>query len=280
MLEAGQGPVAVLTKPPGGSNGSDVAVIIVNSGLLHRVGPFGLYVALARRLAERGFPALRIDLSGKGDSARRIDYSFEDSIQLDYRSAADFLSRSVGAKRFVVVGLCSGADDALLLAEKFPNVCGAVLFEAVAFRTPKYFLRHYGRRIFRLDLYWIAAGRVLSSLRSRVVKLLRLQQPAEDAAHLGTIREFSGPEEIRDRYHAVTERGVELLCVFTDGSRSYYNYVGQLVGVLNSAASRQHVTELYLSGAKHTYPLVKDRDEAIDAVVMWFESKFPSASGE
>ena len=47
------------------------AIVMANVGLHHRVGPYRLYVDLARRLAARGFAALRFDLSGLGDSAAR-----------------------------------------------------------------------------------------------------------------------------------------------------------------------------------------------------------------
>ena len=78
--------VAVLSRPALARDRP--AVIILNAGVLHRVGPHRLHVALARRLAARGLPALRIDLAGVGDSPGRGDGgSFRASAVADTRAA-------------------------------------------------------------------------------------------------------------------------------------------------------------------------------------------------
>ena len=59
--------LGVLTAPAAPHPGSP-AVILLNAGLLHRVGPNRLHVDVARRLAEAGFTSLRFDMSGVGDS--------------------------------------------------------------------------------------------------------------------------------------------------------------------------------------------------------------------
>ena len=43
-------------------------VVLLNAGIIHRIGPNRLYVQLARRLASRGHAVLRFDLAGIGDS--------------------------------------------------------------------------------------------------------------------------------------------------------------------------------------------------------------------
>ena len=62
--------VGVLSEPmiPSAS-GSPVGVVFLNSGLLHHVGPFRLYVDIARNLAELGLVSLRFDIGGLGDSS-------------------------------------------------------------------------------------------------------------------------------------------------------------------------------------------------------------------
>ena len=67
-----QSQVAVLNAPPSGTN--DLAVIFVNAGLIHHIGPNRLHVLLARALGRQGVASLRIDLSGVGDSAPRADH--------------------------------------------------------------------------------------------------------------------------------------------------------------------------------------------------------------
>lgn len=47
------------------------AVLWLNAGMVHHIGPFGWYVTLGRRLADKGFLSFRIDLSGVGESPHR-----------------------------------------------------------------------------------------------------------------------------------------------------------------------------------------------------------------
>ena len=59
--------VGIVTEPAAKHTSPSLpAVVILNSGVIHRVGPNRIYVALARDLAALGFPVLRFDLSGIG----------------------------------------------------------------------------------------------------------------------------------------------------------------------------------------------------------------------
>src|SRR5260370_9264518 len=69
--EAGSLIGIVATSPE--ANAKNSAVILLNPGIVHRVGPGGIYVTIARPLAARGFAALRFYFSGIGDSAVRLD---------------------------------------------------------------------------------------------------------------------------------------------------------------------------------------------------------------
>ena len=64
----------IITNPAAaGPIDSSPGVILLNSGLVHRVGPNRVYVKLARRLAGLGLTVLRFDYSGVGDSPNRRD---------------------------------------------------------------------------------------------------------------------------------------------------------------------------------------------------------------
>jgi pimeloyl-ACP methyl ester carboxylesterase len=274
LLGQGGAPIGILARPEGPSR-SDVAVIFLNSGLLHRIGPFRLYVELSRQLARQGVVSLRLDQSGKGDSDRRKGLSFAESIDKDFEDASAFLRSTVGARRFVLIGLCSGADDGLYLASKHSEVAGAVLLEPYAARTPKYYIRHYAPRVLQLRLWVIWAMRIARLLQSRAASVGRKRSPADRQTDMRMLREFPGRVEMRRRFQAAVDRGAKLLCVFTEGSRSYYNYRGQLVeGLQLSGGGGDLITELYRPWAKHTYPLVSHRQDLIEHVCRWLGREF------
>jgi alpha/beta superfamily hydrolase len=116
--------VGVLTRP---EPARAPAVILLNAGSIHRVGPNRIYVQLARSVAARGFCALRFDFSGIGDSGSRPDnLPFELSAVAETRQAMDYLETAENVHAFVLAGICSGADVAVRAACRDRRVVGVV----------------------------------------------------------------------------------------------------------------------------------------------------------
>ena len=124
----------ILTRPCLAGPRNRVAVVLLNVGANSHVGPNRMYVTLARKLAALGFPVLRLDTSGLGDSAvgaasaRQQLYS--DTAVGDVRAALTVLETHVGAEQFTLVGLCSGAYTAFLTASADPRVTGQILINS------------------------------------------------------------------------------------------------------------------------------------------------------
>jgi pimeloyl-ACP methyl ester carboxylesterase len=253
---------------------SEVAAIVLNSGLLHRIGPYRLYVLLARRLVGVGVPVMRIDQSGKGDSARRTGLSFEESLRKDLEETVEFLKQEIGARRFIIIGLCSGADDGLYLASLYPEVVGAILLEPVALRTKRFYLRSFSPRMLRGGLWVAWAGHIRRSAIERIMAILK-RTPRDRASRVGWIREYARMASSRKKYESIISRNGKLLCVFTDAARWYYNYKGQLKDCLHLDPGDRQVSEVYLPQAKHTYPLLEDREQLLDAICSWVRDEFP-----
>lgn len=124
----------VLTHPEGGAAQGRPAVVFLNSGLVHHVGPHRLYVQAARDLARQGHLVLRMDFSGVGDSEKRKDnLRFEKAAVEDARAALDHLAQRHGAQRFALAGLCSGAEISFKTALEDRRVVGALMINAPQF---------------------------------------------------------------------------------------------------------------------------------------------------
>ncbi len=110
------------------------AVILLNAGIVHRVGPGRIYVKIARALAAMGFVVLRFDFSGIGDSTVRHDHlCFEKSAVAEAQEAMGVLNATRGVEHFIFLGGCSGAFASFETACCDPRVVGAIL---INFQTP------------------------------------------------------------------------------------------------------------------------------------------------
>jgi pimeloyl-ACP methyl ester carboxylesterase len=150
VLVVGEAPalVGIVTEPEGELDPSRPVLIVLNSGLVPRVGPYRATVKFTRRAAREGFAAVRFDLSGVGDSdARRDNASFEERWVADTRAVMDHLEKTRGMRRFVIMGLCSGADNAFQTAKRDERVVGIVQIDGYAYKTPGYHARYYGKRL-------------------------------------------------------------------------------------------------------------------------------------
>jgi alpha-beta hydrolase superfamily lysophospholipase len=93
------------------------AVILLNSGGDHHIGPRRLYVSLARDWAKRGYTVLRMDLAGLGDSETRPGQPSNDLFPInaidDIRIAVESMRSQYGLRDITLVGICSGASHAV-----------------------------------------------------------------------------------------------------------------------------------------------------------------------
>lgn len=107
------------------------AVLIVSGGLTgtSTVGRNQMYVALARDLAADGFPSMRFDYHGMGESTGQIDefkLDAEGPFVDDITGAVRFLEGQ-GLDRVVLVGKCFGSRMALSATGEVSGLAGLVL---------------------------------------------------------------------------------------------------------------------------------------------------------
>lgn len=141
----GQALVSILHLPDVAAAQPDVGVVIVVGGPQYRVGSHRQFVLSARAYATAGYPVLRFDARGMGDSGA-LARTFEE-IDRDIRSAVDaLLAAAPRVRRVVLWGLCDGASAAAMYCAQDPRVTHLILanpWVRGAVSSERVMLRHY-----------------------------------------------------------------------------------------------------------------------------------------
>ncbi len=265
--------VGVLTDPgPAGEAHIPPAVIFLNAGILHRVGPNRLYVKLTRQLARDGFVAFRFDFSGIGDSRVRSDnLPFGQSAIRETQEAMDFLQAEWGVQRFILTGICWGADHAFRVACVDPRVTGVALIDGYSFRTPGYHMRAYRRRLLRPRSWWnVFSGK--TSLWANLRQSLRLQM-AGPARHADgqPDQDWKSPpgERVIADVRALVERGVQVCLLYSsDDHAAYHNYLVCLERGLSPLRSTGKL-RVELLQSDHGFTLLSNQELLVRVMREW-----------
>ncbi|PID62268.1 MAG: hypothetical protein CSB44_04015 [Gammaproteobacteria bacterium] len=263
------------------------AVVLINAGFLHRVGPNRLNTDLARKLGEEGFCSIRIDISGLGDSGPRTDVS--DNLELvstDLDRAMDFLEHEHGYRRFVLMGLCSGAYDTLRKAEHDERVIGLVNLDGTGYRTARFYIHHV---LFHLLPRSLEAWR-WQRLWKRYRDSRRQGRNHDDAqaiesgsaqrAGFMSLLAFTdlSREQSGQLIEKLASRGVKMHFVFSGGVSGYYNYHGQFDDTFRDFDFRGMVSHRYFPDNDHLNMLQIHRDAVHRDIVDWAVRSFGIAS--
>jgi surfactin synthase thioesterase subunit len=246
-------------------------VLLVNSGILHRVGACRFHVRLARRLAAEGVSALRFDFSGIGDSeVRRDDLAFEQSAVAELREAMDHLAATRSARSFVVIGLCSGADMAFEVAKVDPRVVGLGVLDPWVYRTRRFYLKHYGPRLLRASVW---ARLIRRNLASSPVVAQSASDPALEELDLPTyVRDFPPQARAEAELRGLIDRDVKLCAIFSGGQSDHYNYEGQFADAFRAVSLRERLLERYFPDADHIFTNLHHQRQVVDTLADWLAS--------
>jgi hypothetical protein len=246
---------------PGG-----VGFVLMNAGIIHRVGPHRVNVKLARRLAAMGVPSIRLDLSGLGDSGRPSGgLSYDQQSVEDIRAAMNALEAQCGVSRFGIFGLCSGTVNGLAAAMADERVVGIELLEPYLYPTPRTRSNYFRLRVKK----YLSQGRVLQGV-GRLVSMIsaRLSGTGKSGGrNAGGSGEaaagvqapsnafFSAQPEIAEfaeMLEKLAARGVNVNLMYVGGGMHRYNYQNQFLDVFPQFATSRHIQSVFLPDADHT----------------------------
>lgn len=258
----------ILAEPRGGRHADKPAIVILNSGVVHRIGHHRMYVTMARMLAAAGYPVLRFDFSGIGDSASRSDSLEPDAAAMaDMASALDWLSETRGIKNAVLLGLCSGADSALKYGHTDDRIVALVLLDPTLPPTWKFYLRYLSQRATNMrswQTFLGGRGRIWGDLIIRMIA-------ATGAPLMEARRRLVDPQSRSDLealFKRSLERNLRFLVIFTGGMAEYRE---QLLDAFPSLSFGNLLTLEYLSDCDHVFTSAKHRERLNQLVLALLE---------
>jgi alpha/beta superfamily hydrolase len=273
----GVGAVASLPSRP--------AILFLNAGATHHVGPNRLYVALARRWASLGNVVLRMDISGIGDSLSRPGEP-ENAVYTarageDILQAVRYLRERTGATECRAVGLCSGAYHAFKAA-----VSGAPL-DAVVMINPLTFFwkegmsldaplpdarvvseaQRYQKSAFSLKS-WLKLARGGVNLRKVAHVMIRrnasvIKHRSRDFARL---LRLPLPDDLASELESVAKRRVGMLFVFAARDPGIELLKIQGGAAAKSLRERNQVEMRVIDDADHTFTVRLARERLISVL--------------
>jgi len=286
LLGARKSLVGVIAQGAAARAADRPAVVILNAGIVHRVGPNRMFVTLARRLAAAGNFVVRFDLSGIGDSETRNDgLAPLDSSLADIREVLDTLESTRQIRRVVLVGLCSGADQAVIYGAKDPRVVGVVMIDPSVPPTWRYYAHHLRGRVFRLRSWLNLASPnhpLWRRLSGRAAKPAKPARPAAEGSPVAVDafevqRPAADTPEIRAflerAYAGACASGVQFLTVLTGDLGSQHNYREQLLDAFPCVPLKQRMQVEYYTAADHTFTAEAHREWLLQLVEGWIEKR-------
>ncbi len=282
--------VGIVTQPTAKQSGpAEIGVILLNAGILHRVGPGRIYVKLARELALLGFASLRFDFSGIGDSKpRRDNLPFDKSSIDETQSAMAFLQNKCGANSFILLGGCSGARVSFATAACDHRVAACILinfqvtpdderdadpaskgrkdehyYMKFAVRNPRSWLRLFTGQA---D-YHKLSGAIVSALRHRIGRRKRNADPPQWIS-------------FRSELRRLINRGVKLIFVCSEGDTALEELREAGRREFAELCSQKKMEIVVVPRSDHTFSSMVDQEHLIRIIRQKISEIAPLATSE
>ncbi len=120
----------VLHRPPAGA-GARPAFVFCHPLAEEKLWTHRVFVSYARQLAAAGYPVLRFDATGNGDSEGNFSDLSMTILCDDVRAAIAEVRRQTGATAVSLLGLRLGATVAMMVADDVPDIRHLVLWAPV-----------------------------------------------------------------------------------------------------------------------------------------------------
>jgi exosortase A-associated hydrolase 1 len=263
----GESLVGILAQP---EEANKTGVLIVVGGPQYRVGSHRQFLLLSRTLATQGYPVMRFDYRGMGDSTG--DLSGFEHVSADIGAAINsFLENSPGVERVVFWGLCDAASASLLYidATSDQRVAGLILLNpwvrSEASLAKTHVKHYYGQRFFKVG-FWkkLLTGRL--NIRRALAELWSKIGLATTRANANSVPVFQ--ERMEQGLKNFTG---QVLLVLSSNDYTAKEFLEYAAGseIWRGFLCRSSLTRYDATGADHTFSSQHWRKTVENATVHW-----------
>lgn len=268
-LGPGRNLISVQTEPS--TTRKSIALLLLNAGVVHRVGPHRISVKLARHLASLGHTVLRFDASGVGDSRPALDSaSFQEQAILDIRAVMDHLEREQGLTAVALFGICAGAMNAYQTALVDRRVAGLFMLDGYAYPTRRSRWIQYAARLRKIAPWRLPVSAVRHA--RRVLSTLVRTQSEHDSALVAEPTTQPSREQFANDVQTMVDRGVRVAMLYSGSVFSEYAYPAQLRDAFKGHRFMEQIDCHYEPGIDHLVTSLVAQRRLIEIVEGWLAS--------
>ncbi len=248
------------------------AVIILNSGLLHRVGPNRIYVRMARELAAAGITVFRFDFAGVGDSAKdNTQRSYEERNIAATRAAMDLLEKKQDINSFMITGICSGADISFQAARIDDRIIGIAPIDFYSLPSTAYLINAYKKRLITPHSWsnLFSGKSEVFSIFKKIFTNITFLKTAAASDNTDPNAQANLEADLIAGYQELADRGLNLRFLFSAGSPAYFNYQTIFAKKVAALSAARKFSVDYFETADHGFTLLYHQQQLIDAIKDW-----------
>lgn len=266
----------ILARPTAPTAPATTGVVVIVGGPQYRAGSHRQFVLLARALAAAGYPVLRFDYRGMGDSSG-AQRDFQD-VHQDVGAAIGALQQHVPqVQRVVLWGLCDAASAALLYYHEShdPRVAGLCLLNPWVRSTAslaRTHVKHYYAQRLMQRAFWakLFSGRVAFSALAGLARNLRLATGGSRATGAATDQK-PYQERMAAAWQAFSGRLLLLLSGEDYTAREFVEFIG-IDPAWSQALQSPRLARHDLAGADHTFSDTASRILVENLTLEWLKA--------
>ncbi|MGV8931778.1 MAG: hypothetical protein ACOH1R_06650 [Luteimonas sp.] len=259
------------------------AVIVLNAGAVGRVGPNRMHVVVARKLAQQGHLALRLDLAGIGDGAAHAgapeNVVYGEQAVADVGAAVAWV-HALGIGEIAVAGLCSGAYHALEAAVAVHSIDRVVVINPLTFKyIPGMPLDFAAFRVIADAQRYGVSARSAASWKKllrgdvdlrRVAGVIIGRMRGMLGHGIGNVLRWSGvrmQDDLGSKLLALGARGVAVHFIFAASDPGHELLLEQGGSAVTQLAHAGGLSITVIDGADHTFTPLWTHPLLVDAIV-------------